>query len=39
MVVPSQKKLMLEECNQAFGHAKKTIIEAYDQAINEGFLP
>lgn len=36
----SQKlKHMLEEMNQAFGHAKETVLDAYNQARSEGFSP
>lgn len=30
---------MLEEINQAFGHAKQTIQVAHNQAVLEGFSP
>jgi hypothetical protein len=37
---PSLKlKLMLEEINQAFGHAKEAIMSAYNQALAEGHTP
>jgi hypothetical protein len=37
---PSLKlKLMLEEVNQAFGHAKEAVLSAYTQAKLEGFSP
>lgn len=36
----SQKlRLMLEEVNQAFGHAKEVVQAAYNQARSEGFSP
>ncbi|MFI5405908.1 MAG: hypothetical protein ACHQ1D_05275 [Nitrososphaerales archaeon] len=36
----SQKlRLMLEEVNQAFGHAKEAVLAAYNQALSEGFSP
>jgi hypothetical protein len=36
----SQKlRMMLEEINQTFGHAKEVVIATYNQAILEGFLP
>jgi hypothetical protein len=37
---PSLKlKLMLEEINQAFGHAKEAIMSAYNEALAEGHTP
>lgn len=37
--ISNKLRFMLEEINQAFGHAEEVVVAAYNQAIQEGFSP